>query len=483
MLDRHSCFALVVCLFASAIGCQSLMTPVDSGAAALDTAVLGKQKSKVSTRIGPYPEQTEQEALAEVLPQLQELAIADPTAHAKLMEQLSTTKPSLWAMTVDRALSTRDYQLQLAGVEAQPTAEFANKSEKDKVSETAQLSSRAQLSSTAQASSVAKSMASVLPPPPLPQEAQQTKSETTNEIRLVSAEISEPVAAQPIDNQQPILQQRSMSPSAQLNESQIRLVAATSKLQNPLSNQSLPLTDRAPGDWQTSLDATIAMLENEVRHAPQNSDETYQHARLRLLQLAAGRQSPAVESIPGLPTSEQSYWSQQMFALSTLLDSPNMPERSRRAAAAIHYQGEASAQLSQLASLRLRNASFCKEIYGYGAYEPIDSPSFRPGDRVQLYLEVENYRSNPTERGLHTSLATSYRFLDKSGQVVDSGDFPLVEDYCLAIRRDFHIQYRVLLPKAIYPGEYELEVTVNDQLGDKIATDTVPFAIGATSAE
>ena len=219
------------------------------------------------------------------------------------------------------------------------------------------------------------------------------------------------------------------------------------------------------------------MLESSLDDLPQSSEEAYLHTRLRLLQLAAGRRSEAVEAAPGLPTAEQGYWSQQLFALSTLIDPTTQPDRKRRAGAAAHYQQEASAQLAQLGSLSVRNLNFCSEVYGYGAYEPIDEPMFRAGEQAQLYVEVENYRSVSTERGLHTSLATSYRFLDKSGQVVQEGDFPVVEDHCLSRRRDFHIKYRAPIPTAIYPGEYELELTVTDQLGDKIARETVAFAI------
>jgi hypothetical protein len=67
--------------------------------------------------------------------------------------------------------------------------------------------------------------------------------------------------------------------------------------------------------------------------------------------------------------------------------------------------------------------------------------------------------------------------VDASGQRVDGRQFPDVEDLCQNQRRDFHMQYGVVLPTRIYPGEYQLRLTVTDQRSHKIGQASVPFEI------
>ncbi len=125
----------------------------------------------------------------------------------------------------------------------------------------------------------------------------------------------------------------------------------------------------------------------------------------------------------------------------------------------------------------MRNVVFCEEVYGFGAYKPLTSAHFKPGQEVKVYAEVENFKTISTAQGEHTSLATSYQVLDQHGGRVDGGEVPVVNDYCARRRRDFHIQYGVTLPKGIYPGTYVLELTLTDQLGDKIGHGSIQFEI------
>ena len=140
---------------------------------------------------------------------------------------------------------------------------------------------------------------------------------------------------------------------------------------------------------------------------------------------------------------------------------------------------EARAALSELATLQIRNLAFVKSVDGFGAYEPLTTKRFQPGDQVVLYAEVENFRSESGEDGYRTALATSYQVVDKTGRRVEGGQFPEISDTCRSRRRDFHMQYGVALPKRIYPGEYELELIITDQQSGKIGRTSLPFEIAA----
>ena len=450
----------------AATGCQSLgksTANADLATTMAQPAAASPLAAVPTGPLGPAPQVNEQQALEQVLPQLEKLALTDPTAHAALLKQLSTTKPSLWALTTQRAQTTAEYRQQLASNHTGPTAPVATSADSKVVVTSA---TEPLLPPATPAAPIAK-------PPTFPPPA-VTKPTPQNLPKVVPPPTTTTTTPQVIENP------HFAESSSEQKSSSIQLVSATSDQTERIDR--LPSTNTTdhkttPADWRTSLDAAITVLETTAPAAPHNTEEAYRHARLRLLQLAAGRNGEAVATVPGLPPTEQTYWSKQLYSMSTLLDSSGQPDRQRRAAAAGHHQSEASAQLRQLSSLSLKNLGFCTEVYGFGAYEQIEKPEFTAAQQATLYCEVENYRSDSTERGYHTSLSTSYRIVDSHGTLVDSGEFPLVEDHCLSLRRDFHIQYGVNLPTTVYPGDYRLELTVTDQLGNKIGEDSVAFEI------
>ncbi len=256
---------------------------------------------------------------------------------------------------------------------------------------------------------------------------------------------------------------------------------ATMKMNMPsdFAVQQASYTSKSPSTsfWTDDLDAVIAKLEDETGHDPGSTDDVHQHMRLRMLYLLAGRQSDAMLPIPGAAPEQQDYWAKQLFALESFLDNQRQPDDKQRAAASLMHLDQARAKLAELATLQLRNLAFVDSVDGYGIYRRRETREFRPGDQVTLYAEVENFRSESTKEGYRTALSTSYEVVDASGQRVDGRQFPDVEDICQNPRRDFHMQYGVALPTRIYPGEYQLRLTITDQLSHKIGQTSVPFEI------
>lgn len=229
--------------------------------------------------------------------------------------------------------------------------------------------------------------------------------------------------------------------------------------------------------WQQSIQKAIADLEHKVSPSPTTTAEVHQHVSLRILRLLAGDTEKALEPIPHISPSEQDYWSRQLFALATYLDHHSQPDDKRRAAASVTHLEEALSNLRELGSLSLRNLSFCKAVYGYGAIEPYENDTFTPGQHVSLYVEVENYHSTSSEKGFSTSLGTSYEIVDEHGKRVTSGDFPDVNDTCRSRRRDFHMQLGLTLPENIAAGRYQLQLLVKDRQSDKIGNAKASFEI------
>ncbi|HEX5470720.1 MAG TPA: hypothetical protein VFW73_02485 [Lacipirellulaceae bacterium] len=241
----------------------------------------------------------------------------------------------------------------------------------------------------------------------------------------------------------------------------------------------LPDTRPAPSneDWRQLVKQAIADLERRVPASPSTTAEVHQHVSLRILYLLAGNTEKALKPIPNISATEQDYWSRQLFALATYLDHHTQPDDKRRAAAAVMQLDEAVSNLRELSSLSLRNLTFCKNVYGYGAIEPYEKNIFSPGQHVLAYVEVENYHSISSEKGFCTSLGAAYEVLDEHGKRVMGGDFPDVNDCCRSRRRDFHIQLGLTMPENMAEGRYNLQVVVKDHQSDKIGSAKAAFEI------
>jgi hypothetical protein len=125
----------------------------------------------------------------------------------------------------------------------------------------------------------------------------------------------------------------------------------------------------------------------------------------------------------------------------------------------------------------VRNLSFCKNVYGYGAIEAYEADRFSPGEHVSLYVEVENYHSKSTEKGYCTSLGSTYEIVNDKGERVGGEEIPDVNDCCRSRRRDFHIQYSLALPEKLVPGQYRLQILIKDRQSDKIGRAEAAFEI------
>ena len=389
----------------------------------------GRAYGQTQSRQNPFTEatdapaetssQTEEESLADVFEELQEMGEIDPLAREKLTNDLRSVKAEHWPLMVQQFKSALAYQRQLAERESEPL------SAPEVVGQAPRLPAKPQADVV--------SSNSLRPP----------RTEATSDF-------SKPLPPPP---------------------SGVRKDIAVT----PVSYVSSTQPTHVP--WRDELAVAIGRLEDSVNPNPGNTDEVHEQMRLRMLYLLVGRETDAMLPVPGASPAQQDYWSKQLFAMSSFLDNRQQPDDKRRAAGSLMHLDQARSKLAELATLQIRNLTFVDSVDGYGVYQRRELEEFRPGDPVTLYAEVENFRSDSTKEGYRTTLATSYEVVDASGQRVDGGQFPDVEDLCQNQRCDFHMQYGVALPTRIYPGEYQLRLTITDQLSHKIGQTSVPFVI------
>jgi hypothetical protein len=262
-------------------------------------------------------------------------------------------------------------------------------------------------------------------------------------------------------------------------------VAATSTNQSTAIPQQPATTGppssdatKVPGsiEWRRHLDAAIAELESQTRGPANDPESLANQVYLRLLDLAAGRRDNALKPIAGLPAVQQDFWANQLFALSTYLDrSPGDP--AHRAAEANVRLSRAAAMLSEQGTLLVRNLAFCTDVHSYGVIKRFEPAEFHAEQQILLYAEIENFKSDETAQGFHTSLEASYEILDRQGNRVTHDDLPRTEEHCQNRRRDFFVHYFLRLPKTINEGNHTLKLTIEDKLARKIGQSTIDFIV------
>ena len=233
----------------------------------------------------------------------------------------------------------------------------------------------------------------------------------------------------------------------------------------------------APIDWQAHLAAAIHQLEAESKGAANTDAAVAQQAYLRMLYLLAGRRNDALSPIPGASPPAQDYWSKQLYGLATWLDTDHTPDGARRAAETKRILSEAMMRLGEAAPLVVHNMAFCTSVQSFGSITPVRKTEFAPGQEVLLYTEVENYTVEPTQRGFHTALRSSYQIFDARGQRVADHEFAAMEEYCQSPRHDFFIYYKFFLPKRIYNGKHTLQLTIEDLKSHKVGQSSIDLSI------
>jgi hypothetical protein len=127
-------------------------------------------------------------------------------------------------------------------------------------------------------------------------------------------------------------------------------------------------------------------------------------------------------------------------------------------------------QLRRHANLVLDNMSFCSGVTGWARYQKLPPDhSFRPGDPVQIYVEVRNFACDVHESAYETRLSSSVRLTRK----VEGKEKPQVEweqgfpdrykpDRTQAPRHDYFCHYCFSIPPNLPLGDYTLTLRVLD---------------------
>lgn len=141
---------------------------------------------------------------------------------------------------------------------------------------------------------------------------------------------------------------------------------------------------------------------------------------------------------------------------------------SKEASQALELVGKAQEKLRKQASLNLENLHFCKDIHGFGSFDPLTSShGFQqgkgnlPGEKIQLYVEVENVHCSKDNEVYESMLSSNLEIHDSKGKVINMA-FPPRIDRSRAQRSDYHLTFQFRVPPKLQPGLYTLWVSVEE---------------------
>lgn len=439
--------------------------------------------------------QTEQEqALSEVVAELEKIGELDPETKRQLIADLRETKPALWQPMISiyrLALSSR--KRTEARESAPPAVQSLASDDSEDYSEASMYNSPAETQvAIKKTPAPAAAMPAQPEPSPLPAKTaslrhsplhtEQQLEPAESKIRpteYVQEELVEDQLVAEIEEPRHLkVRPNRLRPAVMESAETLapRRVSQTRSRPKQYAVETVSAEEEI-ADWQAYLEESILLLEEGLPKSARTVDEVRQQAELRLLYLAGGDREAALRPIEGISTTQQEFWSETIFALATYLDAESLPDGPRRAAEARRHLEAAVLKLGELSTLSVRNIAFCSKVNSYGIYETYPKDEFAPGQQVLLYAELENFKCENTPTGFVTAVRSSYQIFDSRGVRVESHDFATTEETCRNRRRDFFMRYFIDLPTRIYDGEYTLKLTIEDLKGQTSGEAIIPFTI------
>ncbi|HKQ49262.1 MAG TPA: hypothetical protein VJZ71_14415 [Phycisphaerae bacterium] len=240
---------------------------------------------------------------------------------------------------------------------------------------------------------------------------------------------------------------------------------------------SAPIAVNAPAS-RAAGDATQKKVRAQEAIAAANPDNVEEQFKLRMLYLVEGQDQKALAPSPGLDAETQEIMFGQLRAVQAA-GMPNSPDPAIWANRQLEALEKLRGLLRSKADLLVPKVELCRAIDGFGRYEPFDPLEFKAGgkNRVLLYIEVDNFKSETTASGMYrTLLSVRESLMNKNGEELWSAKDDNIEDLARGKRRDFYLTIGPLaIPKSLAPGEYVFKVEVEDVLGGKINSNVVRF--------
>lgn len=198
-----------------------------------------------------------------------------------------------------------------------------------------------------------------------------------------------------------------------------------------------------------------------------------------------GRPEKALEHLSGYPSEDQEMLL-QLVPVITGVDKSKQHAgvASQKKQVWLNTLNDFSAKLRSSASLEIEQLMFCEQVKGYGKVRPLATATFRPGDIVCVYVQLQNLTDRQTKEGCYaTRLTCHLEIRNASCKVVWSDTPKSAPDESLVPRNDHYSQIELPIKSDLPPGFYTLRVRITDVDTERVADKTLDFRIETMSAK
>ena len=120
----------------------------------------------------------------------------------------------------------------------------------------------------------------------------------------------------------------------------------------------------------------------------------------------------------------------------------------------------------------------CREVHGFGSFEPLQSDVIKAGQSVLLYSELAGLKYQAHDDGFVSRLSSKVELISaSSGTKVWERELGEVDDQCHSRRRDNYVSAKIRMPATVLPGSYRLRLLVTDLTAHQSASAELPLGI------
>jgi hypothetical protein len=230
-------------------------------------------------------------------------------------------------------------------------------------------------------------------------------------------------------------------------------------------------------DWELLVRQGADQLRYKIEQTP--GGRTFANeGRLRLLEMILDNRNEAVKPISGAEKPVNEFMSNQMLGFAAFLDEIGTPDARVRNVSALFRFDESLAELRKICPIKLKKVQIVKEWDAFGCFIPRQEDC-HAGEKIELYVELENSTVRRTQQGFNVSLSISYEIRDMSAKILQKIDHLNAQETTPSQKRDYCVGFRVQLPENMPPGQYQLRISVTD-LNDEAmqySEEQIPFKV------
>jgi len=129
--------------------------------------------------------------------------------------------------------------------------------------------------------------------------------------------------------------------------------------------------------------------------------------------------------------------------------------------------------------LTINDLRLCRNVMGFGSFEPLNGTTLKAGQRVLIYCELAGLEYEARGAGFVSRISSRIELRPASGGPVRwEQDLGAAEDACRRRRQDYYVNYRVCLPQNLSPGSYRLRLVQTDLVAIRSTSGEIPIEIG-----